>query len=87
MDIGNSSSSTQVKEEIVSPETPKQNNGNKTESKTEAYINERLNLDVVIKKELMDMKKQEQFSLEIMRKDPTSPLYSVKTFEALHLLV
>lgn len=40
-------------------------------------------LQKIIRKGLVESTKD----LEIQRKDPTSPLYSVKTFEALHLLV
>lgn len=40
-------------------------------------------LQKIIRKGLVDTTKD----LEIQRKDPMSPLYSVKSFEALHLLV
>lgn len=38
-------------------------------------------LQKIVRKGLIESKQE----LEIQRKDPTSPLYSVKTFEALHL--
>ena len=65
---------------------PNQNNDKNNDTpKTEATSADKLIFEKVIKKELIEKKKEEQFNLEIMRKDPTSPLYSVKTFEALHL--
>lgn len=45
-------------------------------SKAEASL-----LQKVVRKGLIESK----HDIEVQRKDPTSPLYSVKTFEALHL--
>lgn len=45
-------------------------------SKAEASL-----LQKVVRKGLIESK----YDIEVQRKDPNSPLYSVKTFEALHL--
>ncbi|XP_033338934.1 putative ATP-dependent RNA helicase Dbp80 [Megalopta genalis] len=66
---------------------PAENASNNTESKNDDGTDEQITpaeksfLQKIIRKGLVVTKK----NIEIQRKDPASPLYSVKTFEALHL--
>lgn len=60
-----------------------------TDSKSDDGTDEQISpaekslLQKIIRKGLVETTKD----IEIQRKDPSSPLYSVKSFEALHLLV
>lgn len=64
-------------------------NAANTDSKNDDGVDEQISpaekslLQKIIRKGLVETTQD----IEIQRKDPSSPLYSVKTFEALHLLV
>lgn len=71
---------TQRAAEIVSP-TVSDNRKVSSDEDTELSRAEASLLQKVVRKGLIESK----HDIEVQRKDPTSPLYSVKTFEALHL--
>lgn len=62
------------------PPSPGETGGKDDEDKPLSKAENSL-LQKIVRKGLIESKQE----LEIQRKDPTSPLYSVKTFEALHL--